>query len=104
MDTYWQTTLWFYGTAKVVTEIYNRNLIDMVLLLHTDASHLRMVHRITGSLIGSLPTQPKQNNEFGLPLVLQPEETTLLIEQGMRPVTMVTVAMATVTFVKMYYS
>ena len=49
---------------------------------HTDVTRLRMRHRITGSLIGSLPTQPKQNNEFGLPLVLQPEETTLLVEQG----------------------
>ncbi|KAJ2892448.1 tRNA-splicing endonuclease subunit, partial [Coemansia aciculifera] len=39
---------------------------------------LRRDHRIVGALEGSHPTNPQQNNYYGLPLVLLPEETALL--------------------------
>lgn len=35
-----------------------------------------------GSLVGALPTHPRQNIVPGLPLLLMPEETTLLVEEG----------------------
>ncbi|KAJ2151377.1 tRNA-splicing endonuclease subunit [Coemansia sp. RSA 637] len=45
-----------------------------------DVLWLRTKHRIVGSLEGSHPANPLQNNYFGLPLFLMPEETALLIE------------------------
>jgi len=45
-----------------------------------DARVLREEHRITGSLIGSLPAHPHQNIHLGLPLQLSREEVTLLLE------------------------
>ncbi|KAJ2315567.1 tRNA-splicing endonuclease subunit [Coemansia sp. RSA 2611] len=42
---------------------------------------LRTEHRIVGTLEGSHPTNPLQNNYFGLPLILLPEEAALLLEQ-----------------------
>ncbi|KAF0479757.1 tRNA-intron endonuclease catalytic domain-like protein [Gigaspora margarita] len=38
--------------------------------------------RIIGSLIGSLPRYPLQNQLLGLPLSLMPEEVTLLLSKG----------------------
>ena len=35
-----------------------------------------------GSLIGCLPTYPRQSGHLGLPLQLLPEETTLLVNEG----------------------
>lgn len=43
---------------------------------------IRSRHRIVGSLIGSLPRKPRQNNVFSLPLLLSQEEATLLLEKG----------------------
>lgn len=43
---------------------------------------IRSRHRIVGSLIGSLPRKPRQNNVFSLPLLLSREEATLLLEKG----------------------
>ena len=43
---------------------------------------IRSKHRIVGSLIGSLPRKPRQNNVFSLPLLLSREEATLLLEKG----------------------
>ncbi|XP_068683959.1 tRNA-splicing endonuclease subunit Sen34-like [Montipora foliosa] len=43
---------------------------------------LRSKHRIVGSLIGSLPRKPRQNNVFSLPLLLSREEATLLLDKG----------------------
>ncbi|KAL9596751.1 MAG: hypothetical protein Q9219_005576 [cf. Caloplaca sp. 3 TL-2023] len=42
---------------------------------------LRRAHNILGVLIGSLPQSPQQNVFLGLPLELQPEEVTLLVEK-----------------------
>ncbi|KAJ2741027.1 tRNA-splicing endonuclease subunit [Coemansia sp. BCRC 34301] len=39
---------------------------------------LRRDYRIVGALEGSHPTNPQQNNYYGLPLVLLPEEAALL--------------------------
>lgn len=47
-----------------------------------DAFTLITEHRIVGSLLGCLPQAPRQNQQLGLPLLLQPEEVTLLIEKG----------------------
>ena len=47
-----------------------------------DALKLRRSHRIVGNFVGALPCQPHQNIWLGLPLELLPEETTLLLEQG----------------------
>ncbi|KAJ2781235.1 tRNA-splicing endonuclease subunit [Coemansia javaensis] len=43
---------------------------------------LRTEHRVVGSLEGSHPTNPLQNNYLGLPLVLLPEEAALLVAEG----------------------
>lgn len=43
---------------------------------------LRQVHRILGDTIGCLVKKPRQENFYGLPLLLRPEEAKLLIEKG----------------------
>ena len=43
---------------------------------------LRRKYRIVGSLVGSLPSKPRQNLVFSLPLILQPEETRLLLDRN----------------------
>ena len=43
---------------------------------------LRRKYRIVGSLVGSLPSKPRQNLVFSLPLILQPEETRLLLDKN----------------------
>ena len=47
-----------------------------------DVIKMRSQYRIVGSLIGSLPRKPRQNNAFSLPLLLSREETTLLLAKG----------------------
>lgn len=47
-----------------------------------DVIKMRSQYRIVGSLIGSLPRKPRQNNAFSLPLLLSREETTLLLDKG----------------------
>ena len=47
-----------------------------------DVMTLRRKYRIVGSLVGSLPSKPRQNLVFCLPLVLQPEETRLLLDKN----------------------
>lgn len=42
---------------------------------------LRQQYRITGELIGCLTKLPRQEILHGLPLMLQPEEVTLLLEK-----------------------
>ncbi|KAL8812260.1 MAG: hypothetical protein Q9223_001195 [Gallowayella weberi] len=44
---------------------------------------LRRNHNILGVFIGSLPQSPQQNVFLGLPLELQPEEVTLLVEKDL---------------------
>ena len=46
-----------------------------------DVIKMRSQYRIVGSLIGSLPRKPRQNNAFSLPLLLSREETTLLLNK-----------------------
>lgn len=41
---------------------------------------LRTTHRILGSLIGTLPSMPRQEDQNGLPCLLLPEEVRLLVE------------------------
>lgn len=48
----------------------------------TDASTLRSKYRVTGILIGTLPSISQQNVFLGLPLLLMPEEVVLLVENG----------------------
>ncbi|KAI4214971.1 MAG: hypothetical protein LQ351_002687 [Letrouitia transgressa] len=48
---------------------------------------LRSNHHILGVLIGSLPQFPQQNIFLGLPWELQPEETRLLVENGVAYIT-----------------
>ncbi|KZC09901.1 PREDICTED: tRNA-splicing endonuclease subunit Sen34 [Dufourea novaeangliae] len=43
---------------------------------------LRRDHRIVGELIGCLPKKPRQDILSGLPLLLQPEEVSLLLEKN----------------------
>ena len=47
-----------------------------------DVMTLRRKHRIVGSLVGSLPSKPRQNLVFSLPLVLLPEEARLLLDKN----------------------
>ena len=42
-----------------------------------DAYTLRCLHRIVGSLVGALPTNKRQTQEFGMPLSLLFEEALL---------------------------
>ncbi|KAJ3090222.1 tRNA-splicing endonuclease subunit, partial [Quaeritorhiza haematococci] len=44
---------------------------------------LRINHRIVGALIGTLARLPTQNMFLSLPLLLLPEEVTLLLEEGL---------------------
>ncbi|CAH2244369.1 tRNA-splicing endonuclease subunit Sen34 [Pararge aegeria] len=46
-----------------------------------DWHYLRLNHRICGSLIGSVPSFPRQNDFQGLPMVLMSEEAALLVEK-----------------------
>ncbi|KAI4232657.1 MAG: hypothetical protein L6R40_007329 [Gallowayella cf. fulva] len=48
---------------------------------------LRRNHNILGVFIGSLPQSPQQNVFLGLPLELQPEEATLLVEKDLAFIT-----------------
>ncbi|XP_060877988.1 tRNA-splicing endonuclease subunit Sen34 isoform X2 [Metopolophium dirhodum] len=41
---------------------------------------LRTTHRVLGSLIGTLPSTPRQEDQNGLPCLLLPEEVRLLVE------------------------
>jgi len=50
-----------------------------------DASNLRQ-HRIVGSLVGTMPKTPTQNNELTLPLKLMPEEVWFLKSRGLAEV------------------
>jgi len=43
---------------------------------------LRCAHRIVGCHVGALPTNKRQNSEFGLPLCLLFEEVLLAVEEG----------------------
>ncbi|XP_054156676.1 tRNA-splicing endonuclease subunit Sen34-like, partial [Oppia nitens] len=45
-----------------------------------DVLILRKHYRIVGSFIGSIPDCGQQNSELGLPLLLMPEETRLLVD------------------------
>lgn len=68
------------GTQKMFLLFLSNNEVfvwdkDTVLTLRRD-------YRIVGSLIGSLPSKPKQNLVFSLPLVLQAEEVNLLLEKN----------------------
>ncbi|KAI9321804.1 tRNA intron endonuclease [Dichotomocladium elegans] len=47
-----------------------------------DVKRLRCEHHVVGALIGSLPRVPLQNAYPGLPLLLLPEEATLLLSKG----------------------
>ena len=64
------------GTADIITAV------DVIVIVVVDALKLRRSHRIVGNFVGALPCQPHQNIWLGLPLELLPEETTLLLEQG----------------------
>ncbi|XP_065070001.1 tRNA-splicing endonuclease subunit Sen34-like [Rhopilema esculentum] len=47
-----------------------------------DVVKLKQELRIPGNLIGSLPRKPWQNQVLALPLLLSPEEVTLLVRKG----------------------
>ena len=47
-----------------------------------DAIELRRTHRIAGSFVGSLPRKPWQNQVLSLPVLLMPQEVTLLLRKG----------------------
>jgi len=47
-----------------------------------DVITLRREHRIVGNLIGCPPKTPRQVSFSGLPLILQPEEITALVKEG----------------------
>ncbi|KAL8698999.1 MAG: hypothetical protein Q9224_001605 [Gallowayella concinna] len=60
------------------------SLVKRYLLYDIDTvTWLRRNHNILGVFIGSLPQSPQQNVFLGLPLELQPEEVTLLVEKGL---------------------
>ena len=48
----------------------------------TDIATIRSQHRICGVLTGTLPHLSQQNVFLGVPLVLMPEETVLLVDIG----------------------
>lgn len=47
-----------------------------------DIALIRSQHRICGVLTGTLPHLSQQNVFLGVPLVLMPEETVLLVDIG----------------------
>jgi tRNA-splicing endonuclease subunit Sen34 len=62
---------WTVRSRLCMTCTADTNYIDVV--------RLRDMYRITGTLVESLPRQPMQNILHGLPLILLPEEVTLLL-------------------------
>ena len=48
----------------------------------TDVIRLKQELRIPGTLMGSLPRKPWQNQVMSLPLLLMPEEVSLLLDKG----------------------
>ncbi|KAL8861676.1 MAG: hypothetical protein Q9178_001877 [Gyalolechia marmorata] len=83
-----------YPSFDVFTEEHDHQHFDNVvkddtirkryLLYDIDTvTWLRRTHNILGVFIGSLPQSPQQNVFLGLPLELQPEEATLLVEKGL---------------------
>jgi hypothetical protein len=79
-----------YGMQTVNIKLYNKTTFfkKMCIVLTTgnvrafaDWLKLREEYRIVGSLIGCLAHLPRQDSFLGLPMVLLPEEVTLLLEQ-----------------------
>lgn len=62
--------------------IFVIEIIKSCLYFCIDWYILRSRHRLLGSLIGSLPTTPRQENQNGLPSLLLPEEVRLIVENG----------------------
>lgn len=56
--------------------------IYLFILFFVDWYILRTNHRLLGSLIGTLPSSPRQEDQNGLPCILLPEEVRLLVENG----------------------
>lgn len=54
----------------------------MIIRHHLDVRRLRVKFRIVGGMVGALPLQPRQNCQLGLPLLLMPEEVSVLREEG----------------------
>ena len=59
-------------------------MVRVVFTPESGVTRLRESHRIVGSLIGCLPSFPRQSAHLGLPLQLLPEETTLLVNESTR--------------------
>ena len=56
---------------------------DQVFLWDKEAAMtLRKQHHIVGALVGSVPSKPRQNLMFSLPLILLPEEAKLLLDKN----------------------
>lgn len=58
------------------------NNILTLSLYYLDWHFLRTTHRLLGSLVGTLPFSPRQEDQNGLPSILLPEEIRLLVENG----------------------
>jgi hypothetical protein len=52
------------------------------ILYFLDWYYLRTTHRLLGSLVGTLPSSPRQEDQNGLPCILLPEEVRLIVENG----------------------
>ena len=57
---------------------YNQDILTQ----RADIAIIRSQHRVCGVLSGTLPHLSQQNVFLGVPLVLMPEETVLLVDIG----------------------
>jgi len=81
---------YMFGMQTVNVKLYNQTTIYKKNVYRSyyrkrsrfaDWLKLREEHRIVGALIGCLAHLPRQDSFLGLPMVLIPEEVTLLLEQ-----------------------
>jgi hypothetical protein len=80
---------YLFGMQTVNVKLYNQMTIKKNVYLidycqrsrFADWLKLREEYRIVGALIGCLAHLPRQDSFLGLPMVLLPEEVTLLLEQ-----------------------
>jgi len=78
-----------FGMQTVNVKLYNQTtILKNVYCIDyrkrsrfSDWLKLREEYRIVGALIGCLAHLPRQDSFLGLPMVLLPEEVTLLLEQ-----------------------
>lgn len=62
--------------------VFHVVVMQLQMTSSSDVHRLRVQFRVVGGLVGALPVKPRQNSQLGLPVLLMPEEVSLLREEG----------------------